>query len=147
MKLMRYVLPVALSMFTVACGSESGTPANTKAPRVFFIEPTAGATGKSPVHLRFGAENFMIMPVPAGEVTTVRPGMGHHHLGVDQDCLPAGANIVKGTPSWVHFGDGKTEMDLQLTPGTHKLSLQLGDDMQNTMANLCQTITVNVTEP
>jgi hypothetical protein len=67
-------------------------------------------------------------------------------VGVDQDCLPAGTTIVKGTPSWVHFGDGKTEMDMQLPPGTHKLTLQLGDDMHKTMDNLCQTITFNVTE-
>ena len=39
------------------------------------------------------------------------------------DCLPAGTEIVKGTPSWVHFGTGATEMDIQLTPGKHKLTV------------------------
>jgi hypothetical protein len=53
---------------------------------------------------------------------------------------------VKGTPSWVHFGDGKSEIDMQLTTGQHKLSLQLGDDLHNTIAGMCQSITVNVTE-
>jgi hypothetical protein len=79
-------------------------------------------------------------------VESARPGIGHHHVGVDQDCLAPKTTIVKGTPSWVHFGDGKTEMDMQLPPGQHKLSLQLGDDLHRTIEGLCTTITVNVTE-
>ena len=51
---------------------------------------------------------------------------------------------MKGTPSWVHFGDGKSEIDMQLTPGRHKLALQLGDDLHNTIAGTCQMITVTV---
>jgi len=51
---------------------------------------------------------------------------------------------VKGTPSWVHFGDGKSEFDTQLTPGKPKLALQLGDDLHNTMPGNCMMITVNV---
>jgi hypothetical protein len=35
---------------------------------------------------------------------------------------------------------------MQLTPGKHKLSLQLGDDLHNTVQGLCTTITVNVTQ-
>jgi hypothetical protein len=31
-----------------------------------------------------------------------------------------------------------------LTPGKHKLALQLGDDQQNTMPNAWQVFTVNV---
>jgi len=77
-------------------------------------------------------------------VTTARPGMAHYHVGIDQACLPAGQTIVKGTPSWVHFGDGKSEFDTQLTPGKHKLSLQLGDDLHNTLPGTCTTITVTV---
>ena len=121
------------------------TPA-TPARRVFFVEPQDGATVKSPVKARFGLEGYELAPVPK-EVPTadqVRAGMGHHHLGIDMDCLPAGTEIVKGTPSWVHFGTGATEIDVQLEPGTHKLTLQLGDDLHRTIEGLCQTITVNV---
>jgi len=121
------------------------TPASTT-PRVFFVEPKDGATVKSPVHLKFGTENFMIMAVPPDPVTEVRKDMGHYHVGVEQDCLPAGTEIVKGTPSWVHFGKGDDQMDLQLTPGQHKLALQIGDDKHVTMTGLCQQITINVTE-
>jgi hypothetical protein len=111
-------------------------------PRVFFIEPKNGATVTSPVHMKFGAEGIEIAAVPPGDVTTTRPGVGHYHIGVGVNCLPPGKTIVKGTPSWVHFGDGKSEIDMQLTPGRHKLALQLGDDLHNTIAGTCQMITV-----
>ena len=115
-------------------------------PRIFFVEPKNNATVKSPVHLKFGIENYKIAAVPEGDVKTTRPGVGHYHVGVEQDCLKPGETIVKGTPQWVHLGKGDTEMDMQLTPGKHKLSLQLGDDLHNTVQGLCTTITVNVTQ-
>ena len=116
------------------------------APRVFFVEPKDGATVKSPVHLVFGIEGYQIQPVPQGTVApeAVRAGVGHHHLGIDQDCLPAGTTIVKGTPSWVHFGTGNNTIDTQLEPGKHKLTLQLGDDLHRTVNNLCETINITV---
>jgi hypothetical protein len=126
-------------------GAQAAKPATkAKKMRVFFIEPKNNATVTSPVHMKFGAEGIQIAAVPPGDPTTTRPGVAHYHVGIDQDCLPPGKNIVKGTPSWVHFGDGKDVFDSQLTPGKHKLSLQLGDDLHNTLPGTCQTITVNV---
>lgn len=154
-----------LAMFVVAASACGGgeqppaqppaeTPAAAPAPaapatparRVYFVEPQDGATVKSPVKARFGLEGYELVAVPQGTITPdqVRPGMGHHHLGIDMDCLPPGTEIVKGTPSWVHFGTGATEIDVQLEPGTHKLTLQVGDDLHRTIEGLCQTITVNV---
>jgi hypothetical protein len=120
--------------------------ATPPARRVFFVEPQDGATVKSPVKARFGLEGYELSPVPAGTITPdqVRPGVGHHHLGIDMDCLSAGSEIVKGTPSWIHFGKGETEIDVQLEPGSHKLTLQLADDLHRTIEGFCQTITVNV---
>jgi hypothetical protein len=153
---------IPLAVFVVAAsacgGSEPApaepaaeTPAAAPAPaaparRVFFVEPADGATVKSPVKLRFGLEGYELAAVPEGTITPeqVRAGMGHHHLGVDMDCLPAGTEIVKGTPSWVHFGTGNTEIDMQLTPGPHKLTLQLGDDLHRTVDGFCQTINLTV---
>ncbi len=131
-----------------AQAAKSAQPAPKKAakPRVFFIEPKNGATVTSPVHMKFGSEGVEIAAVPPGEITAaqVRKGVAHYHVGIDQDCLASGKTIVKGTPSWVHFGDGKDVFDSQLTPGKHKLALQLGDDLHNTMPNTCQVITVTV---
>ncbi len=150
---------VAATVVVGACGSEPApaTPAETAAPpaaaapapppasgpRVFFVEPKDGATVKSPVSLRYGIENYELGAVPAGTVTTARPGIGHHHVAVDSECLPVGAPIPKAAP-WVHHGDGKSEIEMQLPPGKHTLTLQLGDDLHTTMTGLCTTITVNV---
>jgi Domain of unknown function (DUF4399) len=135
-----------LVLTLVAClGAMAGAQKMaSKKVRVFFIEPKNNASVTSPVHMKFGSEGVEIAAVPPGDVTTTRPGKAHYHVGIDQDCLPAGKNIVKGTPSWVHFGDGKDVFDSQLTPGKHKLALQLGDDLHNTIAGACQVITVNV---
>ena len=112
-------------------------------PRVFFVEPKDGATVKSPVHLMFGIENFQIAPVPAGTVESVRPNVGHHHVGVDTDCLPPGTEIPRASP-WVHFGKGDNMMDMQLPPGPHKLTLEIGDDKHTTIPGLCSTINITV---
>ena len=131
--------------FGVLAGAQAKQPA-AKRPRVFFVEPKNGATVTSPVHMKFGAEGIEIAAVPPGDVTTARPGIGHYHVGIDQPCLAPGKTIVKGTPSWVHFGDGKSEFDSQLTPGRHRLALQIGDDLHNTLPRTCVSITVNVSK-
>src|ERR1700730_17654326 len=122
---MKQLALVALLVFVAACSSETteSKPAPAGAPPpamassgcvVEIIEPADGAAVKSPVHLKFGAENIMIMAVPPDPVTTVRQGMGHFHVGVDTDCLPEGTAIVKGTPTWIHFGKGDSEIDMRL---------------------------------
>jgi hypothetical protein len=153
-------IPLAFVILASACGGSQPAPPPPAAeapppaaaapapakPRVFFVEPADGATVKSPVHLVFGLEGYKLEPVPqvAPAPADVRPGVGHHHVGVDQPCLPAGTEIVKGTPSWVHFGTGSTFIDMQLTPGPHTLTLQLGDDLHRTVDELCQTIHITV---
>jgi hypothetical protein len=132
-----------VAAFGVMAGAQTKAGAAKKV-RVYFVEPKNNATVTSPVHMKFASEGIEIGAVPPGDVTTARPGIAHYHVGIDQDCLPPGKNIVKGTPSWVHFGDGKDVFDSQLTPGKHKLALQLGDDLHNTLPGACSVITVNV---
>jgi len=155
------ILGAGLAVAFAACSSEPAPPATTTAapassapaatttasgtPRVFFVSPEDGATVKSPVKLVFGIENYTLAPVPAGDVTEARPMTGHHHVGVDTDCLPPGTVIPKAAP-WVHFGKGDNTIEMQLPKGQHKLALELGDDKHTTIAGLCKTITVNVTE-
>ena len=166
MSVAKYGAMLALVLFVGGCGSEpaappaesTAPPAASEAPpppasspetqaaagpRVFFVEPKEGATVTSPVHLVFGIENFEIAPVPAGTVEAVRPNVGHHHVGVDTDCLPPGTEIPRANP-WVHFGKGDAQMDMQLEPGPHKLALQIGDDKHTTIAGLCSTINITV---
>ena len=143
-KLVPFVIATIGGFGLLAC-AQAEAPSIERA-RVFFVEPQDGAVVTSPVHLTFGAEGIAITAVPQGDVTTTRPGVGHYHLGVDENCLAPGMTIVKGTPSWVHFGDGKSEIDMQFTPGQHTLALQIGDDLHNTMPDTCTTIPVNVRE-
>jgi len=146
---MRVVRNLALATLAAAAFYGMSAPADVSAqgkPRIFFVEPKNGASVKSPVKLKFGIENYKIAAVPEGDVKTARPGIGHYHVGVDTGCLKPAETIVKGTPSWIHFGKGDSEIDMQLTPGKHKLSLQLGDDLHNTVKGFCATITVNVTQ-
>lgn len=114
--------------------------------RVFFVEPQDGATvsSKEPVTFVFGQEGYTIAAVPEGEVTEVRPNIGHFHLGVDKECVPAGEEIVRGTPDWVHFGTGSNTIEMNLTPGTHTFAVQVGDDLHRAVEGLCETITLNV---
>ena len=111
-------------------------------PRVWFIEPEDGATVTSPVMFRFGSENITIEPKGP-----INPGAGHHHIGVNTDCLPAGELIPEADP-WVHFGDATAEIEMQLPPGEHKLALQIGDGEHRTLdePGLCQVITITVVE-
>ena len=154
------VVPVmaAFALTVAGCGGSSPQPESSSAPaadhgahagggKVFFMEPMNGATVKSPVRLVFGSEAVTIAPVPPGEITEaqVGPNTAHYHLGVDTECLPAGTVIPKANP-WVHFGDGKNTIDMQLSPGPHKLAVQAGDDRHATMTGLCETINVTVTE-
>jgi hypothetical protein len=149
MTVAKYLALLAYAALIGACSSEPSTPpasetaSGSGGPRVFFIEPKNGATVKSPVHLMFGIQNFEIAPVPAGTVETARPKVGHHHVGVDTECLPPGSEIPRASP-WVHFGKGDSMMDMQLPPGPHKLALQIGDDKHTTIDGLCSTVDITV---
>jgi len=138
------VIVAGFGVMAAAQAKKAPAKSSAKRARVFFVEPKNGATVSSPLHMKFGSEGIEIAAVPPGEVTKARPGIAHYHVGIDQRCLPAGKTIVKGTPSWVHFGDGKSEFDTQLAPGKHNLALQLGDDLHNTMPGTCATIAVTV---
>jgi hypothetical protein len=126
-----------------ACGGSSPESKPAAGGRVFFMEPANGAIVKSPVHVVFASEMFTIAAVPQGEVKEVRANTGHYHLGVDTDCLPVGSVIPKADP-WIHFGMGNNTIDMELTPGPHKLVVQAGDDKHATMTGLCETISIMV---
>ena len=112
------------------------------APRIFFITPEDGATVTSPVSFEFGHENWIIEPKGP-----INEGAGHHHIGLDIDCLPPGTPIPEADP-WVHFGDGSAIIDMQLPPGEHTLTIQIGDGEHVTFdePGLCQTINITVVE-
>ncbi|MEX2572311.1 MAG: DUF4399 domain-containing protein [Gemmatimonadota bacterium] len=130
---------------TTSGGEEAAVDSPTASEAsVFFVEPTDGATVPTSFVATFGAENIEIGAVPA-EVDAPRPGIVHHHLGVDAECLPPGTVVPQASP-WIHFGTGANEIEMNLTPGEHILSVQAGDDEHRTIDGLCETITVQVVE-
>ena len=118
-------------------------------PRVFFVSPEEGGTysASTPVTFEFGIENYELSPVP-DVVEEPRGGMGHHHLGLDTDCVPEGVVIPRDDPTWVHFGDASATIDMMLEPGQHSFVLQLGDDEHRAQADegLCARVTIQVEE-
>lgn len=128
----------------MGAATTDGTGADERAPALSWMSPQDGATVTSPVHVMFHATDFEIAAVPDGVVELARPGAGHYHIGVDAECLPVGVDIPKADP-WVHFGDGGSMMNMQLTPGEHSLTLQVGDDLHRPVEGLCRTIRVLVT--
>ena len=78
---------------------------------------------------------------------TFHAGAGHHHIGINTECLPAGEAIPEADP-WVHFGDGSAIIEMQLEPGEHTFTIQLGDGEHVTLdePGLCASITITVGE-
>ena len=134
---------------TAAAGTESHE--GHQMAKVYFKEPQDGATVPTLTKFVFGVDNYEISAVPP-DAKDARPNMGHFRLGVDTDCLAPGTVIPKAeegaTPgtagSWIHFGKGTDNIEMALTPGPHKFSVEVGDDLHRAVEGLCQTINVTV---
>tara|TARA_B110000444_G_scaffold176792_1_gene165411 strand:- start:75 stop:494 length:420 start_codon:yes stop_codon:yes gene_type:complete len=90
--------------------------------RVYFISPTNGSVVDSPVIVRFGLSNMGVAPAGVN-----REGTGHHHLLIDVNELPSLITSLPSSAQIRHFGQGQTEVQLQLNPGDHSLQLLMGN--------------------
>ena len=108
--------------------------------KVVFKNLKNNATIRSPFNLEMGTE--VIKVDTAGPVVA---GSGHHHLFIDaEDSLAAGTVVPKDS-THIHFGKGQTEYALTLSPGKHKLTLQMADGLHRSYGGkLATTIMVNV---
>ena len=68
---------------------------------------------------------------------------GHHHVGIDTDCLPVDVIIPEAEP-WVHFGDASAMIDMQFEPGEHRVCLHIGDGEHRTLEGLSATVSFTV---
>ena len=89
---------------------------------VSFLEPADGATVKSPITVKMGAEGMTVEK--AGEA---RAGHGHHHILVGHPDGIAVGQVVPKDATHIHYGDGSSETQLELAPGQHTLTLQLAE--------------------
>ncbi len=76
---------------------------------------------KANIHVRFGLSGMEARP--AGEIV---PGTGHHHLIINAEGTEFGQPVPK-TETSIHYGQGQTEADIELTPGEYTLTAQFAN--------------------
>ena len=91
------------------------------APHVFFHVPTDNAIVPPKFTVKMGAEGLTVEP--AGDI---HAGAGHFHILIDTPFIDAGQVIPKDA-THLHYGQGQTEAQLELTPGDHVLRLQFAN--------------------
>ena len=114
---MRYFF---LLLFSISLHSIDLTLSPSNAS-VYFLSPADEESISGKVRVRFGLENFGVAPAGIQIENT-----GHHHLIIDAD-LPSLNMPIPADDNYVHFGKGQTEVELELSKGTHTLQLLLGD--------------------
>jgi hypothetical protein len=131
------------TMSTMNMDTTTAAPAMETAPagaKVFFKNLKDGQTVSSPFKVQMGVSGIAIDTAGSMAANT-----GHHHLLIDDgDSIPMGTVIPKDS-THLHFGKAQTETTLTLTPGKHKLVLQLADGLHRSYGSqLSAVITVNV---
>jgi hypothetical protein len=117
-------LLLGLAAATTLAGVAMAQLPRTAAPagaRVYFIEPSNGASISGPVVVKMGLAGMGVAPAGAQF-----PNTGHHHLLINAPAYDP-AQPLPMTDTIRHFGGGQTETSLALPPGTYQLQLVLGD--------------------
>lgn len=104
-------------------GSSSDEPSVPDDASISLSVPTADELDGlySPLVASFEAENFTVEE--AGEANE---GAGHFHVLIDTEQVEPGGTIPNDDQH-LHFGDGSERGVLDLEPGEHELTLQMGD--------------------
>jgi uncharacterized protein DUF4399 len=127
-KAYKYLSCLIITVLISSCGSGSG---------VFFENLKDGATVDQSVTVKMGVQGMEIES--AGPVNA---GKGHHHIIIDGEFIPGG-EPVPADATHIHFGKGQTEVQLNLTPGEHTLTLQFADGIHTSYGEAwSKTITV-----
>lgn len=106
---------------------------------VDFLNLKNGDIVTSPFKLVFKITGMDISP--AGEF---KVNSGHHHLLINQTFIEQGSTIP-ADQNHIHFGKGQSETELNLSPGTYKLTLQFADGYHRSYGKaLSKTIQIEV---
>jgi len=89
--------------------------------KVWFEGLQDGDAVTSPVKLTFMVDGMEVEP--AGEL---HEGKGHHHLLIDRAFTDRGVVIPADSVN-IHYGDGSTTAEIELTKGEHTLTMQFAD--------------------
>ncbi len=113
--------------------------ATTAGPSVAFLAPADGDTVSTTFTVKMDVQGMEIKP--AGELVE---NTGHHHIIIDGDFIEKGT-VVPADSTHIHFGKGQTETELNLAPGSHKLTLQFADGLHQSYGEeMSSTIKVTV---
>lgn len=104
----------------------SGEPS----PRLIPYAPLAEPLARGVVIVQFRTENFRVMPVFGKTAVDISPRIGHLHVTVDD---------AHGT--WAHTSEDPIIV-VGLTPGPHKLRLELADPSHKILATEVVAVTV-----
>jgi hypothetical protein len=105
------------------------------APKLIAYPPLAEALARGVVIIQYRAEHARIMPVFGKAAADVTPRLSHLHVTVDD---------WKGT--WAHTSEGPIIL-VGLTPGTHKVLLEVADPTHNILTSTTVSFTVPEKKP
>lgn len=109
---------------------------------VFFKSPEDGATVPPIFKIEFGVEGKEVVAADDSD----DEGKGHHHIIVDGKPVSKGTVVPKDA-SHIHYGDGRTETEIELEPGEHTLTMQFANGKHESFGpDWATTITVTVAE-
>jgi hypothetical protein len=100
------------------------------APKLIPYPPLAEALARGVVIVQFRTEHFRVLPVFGKSATDISPRIGHLHVTIDDS---------HGT--WAHTSEDPIIV-VGLTPGAHKLRLELADPNHKILAGETVSVTV-----
>lgn len=118
---------------------ETGDPADAQAT---FSSPREGDVLQTIFAVQMEATGAEIVAADDSAA-----GEGHFHIVVDAGCVEEG-EVIPGpgddaqADGYYHFGDGSSEAELELEPGSYELCLQLGDGQHRAFGG---TDVINIT--
>jgi len=107
---------------------------NEPAPKLIVGTPAPGPLARSVAVIPYRLENFRILPVVGEGALKVSPRVGHLHVTLDD--LPW---------HWADFSNSQTIVVGPLSPGEHKVTIELADPEHRVIA--AQTVTFTVPAP
>ena len=116
-------------------------PTLKEGAKVYFVQPTDGASVTSPVKIEFGIEGAEVKP--AGEDV---PNSGHHHLIINGTSIQHG-EVVPADETHIHYGKAQTSAEVELAPGEYTLTMQFANYLHQSYGEVGATsIKITVTE-